>query len=183
MGWFDLSWAAVFGAPWFWAAATLVWARAALSLLGAPLRLIRQARRGAEAVSAGVEPPESGLAPAAFALDLLRWRLGAGRGAPGLAPLRWPALGGAAAWAVSGAAFGDLLALALLTALGPIAAASLALEPPVLQAVDAARGAGTPAARLAAFADRLEQLWRLKLAACLAAAALTLAAAAATRAL
>lgn len=171
-----MSWDAVFGEAWFWAAAALIWARAAFSLYGAPRRLIGEARRGT------AEGRTEGLAPAAFALDLVRWRLGPGNPCPtGILPLRWPLLGGAVAWLLASAVFGDLFSLALLLALGPPLAVGLALEPRLLAATEAARADGPEAPRLAAFADTLEQAWRLRLASVAIAVLLTAAAAAATR--
>lgn len=171
-----MSWSGVFGEAWFWVAAALIWARAALTLCGAPLKLIGEARRGT------AEGRTEGLAPAAFALDLVRWRLGPGHPCPrGILPLRWPLLGGAGAWLLASAVFGDLLSLALLLALGPPLAAGLALEPRLMEATDAARGAGPEAPRLAGFADALEQAWRLRMASVAIAVLLTASAAALTR--
>lgn len=189
-----MSWEAVFGESWFWIAAGLIWARAALSFYGAPRKLINEARRGT------MEGRIDGVAPAAFAYDLVRWRLGPGNPLPrGLLPLRWPLLGGAAAWCVANAVFGDAASLAALTALGPVAAATLALEPRLQAAVDAARAAAAAAAPSPAgegasvvdaasggmpqFADTLEQLWRVRMASVALAVLATAVAAIVTRGL
>lgn len=167
-----MAWEQVFGEPWFWAAATLVWFRFGLRIGGVPRSLVATALKSA---------PEE-LGPASFLRDYARWRLGPGRVTPtGLLPLRMPAAGAAAAFLAAGAAFGDILSFAALTVLGPPLAAVLFLEPQVQKAVDAARDAGsqsgTEQVRLLAFADRLEQLWRVKLAATGCAVLLTVAAA------
>lgn len=172
-----MDWENVFGEAWFWAAMAIFWVRAALSLYGAPRRLIGEARRGT------TDERRDGVGAAAFAYDLVRWRLGPGQPFnPGLLPLRWPMLGAAAAWLAGSAAFGDLVSLGLLTALFPLAAVTLALEPRLQRAVDAVRQAETERRgdRLADFADALDQCWRLRMAVVMAAIGLTLVASFAT---
>ncbi|MEM9726315.1 MAG: hypothetical protein AAF909_12770 [Pseudomonadota bacterium] len=189
-----MAWGEVFGELWFWGAAAILWLRAALSLYGAPRRLIAEARGGL------MDGRRDGLGPAAFAFDLVRWRLGPGQATPqGLVPLRLPLLGGAAAYCLGSAAIGDMFALAVFCALGPIAAVTLGLEPRVQAAVDKVRAAraqsGSPATDaegadaspkdeaelLGDFMDTLEQAWRLRMASTAAAVLLTLVAATATR--
>lgn len=179
-----MAWADVHGEFWFWVAAAVLWLHAALSMYGAPRRVIAEARRDDGA--------------AAFAADLVRYRLGRGRRLPtGLLPLRWPFLGGFAAYAVAAlAASGDLSVIGVFTALAPPAAASLALEPKIGAALDRMRAAETEAeaaaagsgggedaaAARAAFADALEQCWRVRLASVAIAVLATLAVGAVWRA-
>lgn len=140
-------WDELFGEFWFWAAAALLWTQAISGAFGAPRKLITQAL---------TEP-----GAALMARDLVRWRLLLGRRFPlSLSALRWPLLGAAAAYAIAGAFQGAYTVAALAAAFGPLLAANTALEPRVAQAIEASRE-GDPLA----FADVLEQAWRIRVAA------------------
>ena len=150
---------------WFWAFAAAVWGRAFFSVFGVPNRLAKAS-----------DSPEA----AALAYDMMRYRLGRGRLVPlGLAPFRWPMLGGAVGYALVKAAMGDFGPLILAAMLGPIFAADVGLEPRALAAIEARRSSpdaqGRDAAEQASnFTSALEDLKRARRAATLAAAALTL---------
>ncbi|MBX2855073.1 MAG: hypothetical protein KTR21_08800 [Rhodobacteraceae bacterium] len=157
-------WADVFGEIWFWALAGILWARAAFSAYGAPRQVI---------AAAMVEP-----GAADFARDLVRYRLGPGSSTPrGLTALRLPALGALIGYGVLASVQGDALCLALLASLTPIAIVTLSFEGRVAAAAQAA----VDEAGRAAFADVLEQIWRVRLAAVVGSILLTLIAAAVTR--
>lgn len=163
----------VFGSPWFWAAAALWLAVSAGRVCGTPRRLVSAARRGAL---------QGEMGPAELALLLTRWRLGPGRGPIGLEPLMVPLLGALAASLGFSALMGDAFSAAALTLFAPGVAAERLLRTKVGDAAQAVvTGASeeerTPA--LAAFSDALDQAAKLKLAASLAALALTVCAAAA----
>lgn len=176
-------WSDVFGEFWFWALAVAFWARSALSAYGAPRRVIAAALtdRGA----------------ADFARDLVGYRFGRGSVVPmGLRPLKIPALGALAAYFFASGVMGDATSLALVAVLGPVTAADLALENRVLSALRAPRppleetrekglgetdvgGGATAGEKTDPFADVLEQVWRVRLAATAVSVLATLAAAAA----
>lgn len=172
-GVWDVSWDAVFGQGWFWAAAGLYWIRAALVVFGAPRRL----------VSAALSEPGA----ADFARNVVRYRLGAGSPVPiGLIPLRWPAVGALSAYLAIDAVFGNMLSLALLTGVAPIMAATLALEPRLLSALQQPAASMASSAASGAsdapptFPEALDQIWKARFAATLVAAFGTAIAAAAT---
>lgn len=165
---------AVFGEVWFWALALAWWLRSALGVLGAPRRLI---------VDAQSDP-----ASAETLRRLAAWRLGPRGPVPmSIRPHRIILLLLAAAWTASGAVFGDIAPIAFGAAVLPIAATAYLTETRLTTALAAAtptepENAGDPerAARLTRFADAVEQVWRLRLAAVAVSVLATLAAAAAT---
>ena len=157
-------WADVFGEFWFWALAMILWSRAAFSAYGAPRRVIAAAMT--EAGAAG------------FARDLVRYRLGPGAPTPrAFTALRLPALGAIIGYGVLASLQGDALCLALLCSLAPVAAVTLGFEPRVATAAQAA----VDEPGRTAFADVLEQIWRVRVAAVIGSIFLTAIAAALTR--
>ena len=157
-------WADVFGEIWFWALIGVVWMRAAFSAYGVPRRVI---------VAAMNEPGAAG-----FARDLVRYRLGPGSPTPrGLTALRLPGLGAVIGYGVLASIQGDALCLALVAGLAPVAIVTLGFE----RRVAAAAQAAVDDPGRAAFADVLEQIWRVRLAAVVGSILLTCIAAAVTR--
>lgn len=155
-----MSWEASFGQSWFWVTAAILWWRSGASVFGAPRRLIAEALKHPGAAD--------------YARQLVRYRLGPGHPVPrGLLPLRWPALGALTAYCALGAVYGDMLALAVLTGLTPIALSGVWLEERMIAAVEGRSAAG---AEEQSFAEALDQIWKLRFAVVLAAAAATLAA-------
>ncbi len=148
-------WGAVFGAAWFWATALLFWAGAASGLAGVPRGLIADAQTGA--------------GEAALARSLARYRLS--RGARLAGPLATPIAGAGGVYLAFGAATGGAFELAALTALGPVLALRLAIEPTLRAAT---------ALEPDAAAKRFDQLWRAQFGAVAFSAAATVAAAALT---
>lgn len=156
------AWEEVFGAPWFWIAAALVWARAAGGAYGVSRRLIRAARRDPAAVE--------------LAHRTVCWRLGPGRLWPAsLDPLRWPVFGLVVAVLLVEGGRGHALALALATAVGPILAVGMALEPMVTRVAFAM--SSEDAASRAGFLEVLDQALKARLAAALVSGLATAAAA------
>lgn len=151
---------------WFWIAAGLIWFASFFSVYGAPRRLAK----------AAVSEP----AAARLASDLVRYRLGRGRLLPlGLAPFRWPALGGGAGYALVAATQGVHAPIVILAIIGPALAFELALEPRILRAVGAVRAAEERDAPLdepmRGFAETLAEIGRLKAAVTIGSVFLTLA--------
>lgn len=158
-----MSWEASFGQSWFWVTAAILWWRSGASVFGAPRRLIAEALKQPGAAD--------------YARQLVRYRLGPGHPVPrGLLPLRWPALGALTAYCALGAVYGDMLALAVLTGLMPIALSGVLLEDRMIAAVEGRSAGGAGGAPEQSFAEALDQIWKLRFAVVLIAAAATLAA-------
>ncbi|MEO1293058.1 MAG: hypothetical protein AAFV62_09550 [Pseudomonadota bacterium] len=138
-------WQSLFASPWFWLVIALLLARMVLRVYGVPRRLLVEAQTEAGA--------------ARFARDIIRFTLRHGL-TTRLGSLSLPICGTAAAILVVSAVSGSVLSAAALTMLGPVVAVSLIFEPEVREA---ANKATEPQAQQA-LVDRVEQIWRLRLA-------------------